>query len=224
MIFLSNRDGSGGLYQKATNGAGSDELVYKGGQGLAVNQWSGDSRFVIFNMADSQTKNDLWLLPMTGDRKPIPWIRSVFNETGGRISPDGRFVAYRSDESGGNEVYVQPFNPTADSGTSAAGGKWMVSRGSLGMARWRNDGKELFYLAADGKVMAINVSTNPDFHAGSPTVLFQLPAGFLRGAAFPGTLGDVTADGKKFLFAIPMAQVGREEFTVLLNWQAVLRK
>ena len=83
VIFLSNRDGSGGLYQKATNGAGSDELVYKGGQGLAVNQWSGDSRFVIFNMADSQTKNDLWLLPMTGDRKPIPWIRSVFNEAGG---------------------------------------------------------------------------------------------------------------------------------------------
>jgi eukaryotic-like serine/threonine-protein kinase len=224
IVFLSNRDGVGGFYQKATNGAGSDELVFKGGQGLAVNQWSRDGRFLIFGMADPETKNDLWLLPMAGERKPIPWIRSPFNETGGRISPDGRWVAYRSDESGRNDVYVQPFNSSADSGTSAAAGKWMVSRGSLGMARWREDSKELYYLTPDAKVMMLDVTANPAFHAGVPTVLFQVPPVFLRGAAFPGTLGDVTPDGKRFLFAMPAVQSGPEQFTVVLNWQAGLRK
>ena len=223
IIFLSNRDGAAGLYQKATNGAGNDELLLKG-QGLAVNHWSRDDRYLIFGMGDPETKNDLWLLPASGERKPIPWNRAPFDETGGRISPDGRWVAYRSNESGRNEVYVQPFHPAADAGTSSNAGKWMVSRGSLGMARWRNDSRELYYLTTDAKVMAVTVSASPAFQAGPPSVLFQVPAIFLRGAAFPGTLADSTGDGQRFLFAMPVAQSGREEFTVVLNWLAALRK
>jgi Tol biopolymer transport system component len=222
IIFLSNRDGAPGLYQKATNGAGGDELLFKG-EGLAVNQWSRDGRFVIFGMGDPKTGNDLWLMPIGGEQKPIGWNRAAFSETGGRISPDGRWAAYRSNESGANEVYVQPFSPTADSGTSASAGKWMVSRGSLGMARWRDDSKELYYLTTDARVMSVAVSTASTFQAGPPAFLFQVPAIFLRGAAFPGTLADVTADGKQFLFAMPVAQSGREEFTVVLNWLAALK-
>jgi hypothetical protein len=151
-------------------------------------------------------------------------MRAPFDETGGRISPDTRWVAYRSNESGRNEVYVQPFNPSSDAGTSASGGKWMISRGSLGMARWRDDSKELYYLTPDANVMAVEVSTTPAFHAGPPTALFQVPAVFLRGAAFPGTLADSTPDGKRFLIAMPAALSGREEFTVVLNWQAALKR
>ena len=92
------------------------------------------------------------------------------------------------------------------------------------MARWREDSKELYYLTPDAKVMMLDVTANPAFHVGTPTPLFQVPSFFLRGAAFPGTLGDVTPDGKRFLFAMPVVQSGPEQFTVVLNWPAGLRK
>ena len=222
IIFLSNRDGAPGLYLKATNGAGSDELLFKG-EGLAVNQWSRDGRFLIFGIGDPRTGNDLWLRPANGERKPIPWNRAPFAETGGRISPDGRWAAYRSNESGTNEVYVQPFSPAEDGATTATAGKWMVSRGSLGMPRWRDDSRELYYLTTDARVMSVAVAAGPAFEAGPPNLLFQVPAVFLRGAAFPGTLADATGDGQRFLFAMPVAESGREEFTVVLNWLAALR-
>jgi hypothetical protein len=99
----------------------------------------------------------------------------------------------------------------------------MVSRGSLGMARWRDDSKELYYLTTDARVMSMAVAAGPAFQAGPPSLLFQVPAVFLRAAAFPGTLADATADGQRFLFAMPVAQPSREGFTVVLNWLAALK-
>ena len=98
--------------------------------------------------------------------KPQPYLKTEFNESQGQFSPDGRFIAYRSDASGRDEIYVQPF-PTASSG------KWTVSTGGGIAPRWSGDGKELFYISADSKMMAVEVSTNPVFKAGIPKALFQ---------------------------------------------------
>jgi Tol biopolymer transport system component/predicted Ser/Thr protein kinase len=228
IAFLSYRGGVNGIYVKAVRGAANEELIFKSSQNLAMAQWSPDGRFVTLGMVDAQTGLDVWILPdplsKSGERKLIPFLRTQFNEAAAAVSPDSRWIAYRSNESGRAEVYVQPFNPSPDAGTAAAGGKWMVSKGgSPGMVRWRGDGKELYYLSPDGKVMAVEISTNPVFRAGSPAPLFQVPPTFLRAAPAPGTLVDVTADGKRFLFAIPVQQSTREELTVVLNWPAALK-
>src|SRR5262249_14498593 len=150
----------------------------------------------------SKTSADSWVLPMQGDRKAYPLLRSEFAELGARFSADGKWIAYRSNESGRNEIYVQPFS--ADRNSESAPGKSIVSKGgSVGMPRWRSDSKELYYLTTDGKIMAVDVVTTPSFRAGEPKMLFQTPTNFVRGNA-PGALLDATADGKRFLLLVPM--------------------
>jgi Tol biopolymer transport system component len=157
------------------------------------------------------------VLPLEGDRKPMPYLNGQFNTIQGRFSPDGRFVAYTSNESGRNEVYVQPF-------PEASGGKWMVSKGGGSQPRWRRDGKELFYVSADSRLTAVEVSLNPAFQHGSPKALFHAP---LRAATGNVTCYDVTADGKKFLVSKAQDEVTPAQaspITVVLNWTAGLRK
>ena len=167
-------------------------------------------------------KFELGVLPLEGERKPIPFLRSSFNPLGARLSPDGRWIAFRSHESGRDEIYVESFTPAADAGTSATTGKWLVSRdGGAGMIHWRQDGKELFYLGLDGGVMAVPIMPGPEFHAGTPQRLFTVPTAFLRSGT-PGNLGDVSPDGQRFLLALPKGG-DHQEFTVVTNWQAALR-
>jgi eukaryotic-like serine/threonine-protein kinase len=218
IIFRSNRNGPGDLYQKAASGAGSDEVLFKSPEPKTPSDWSGDGRFLLYSVADPKTKNDLWILPLQGDRKPVPYLKTEFNETQGQFSPDSRFIAYRSDESGQSEIYVQPF-PMASGG----GGKWMVSRGGGAQPRWRRDGKELFYIARDRMVMAVDISTSPAFKAEIPKALFEsalLPAG---ATVFRW---DVSADGKRFLLntlGTDAASAAQPPITVVLNWQAGLK-
>jgi eukaryotic-like serine/threonine-protein kinase len=170
--------------------------------------------------------NKIWLLPLGGgaDRKPVLVEHSQFNEANGRFSPDGRWIAYHSDESGRYEIYVRPFDPSSAMGTSPAGatpvtGKWMVSKDGGNTAVWRGDGKKLFYLSLDGTAMAVDVSTSGVFQAGVPKALFKVPHGVL--------FWDVSSDGKRFLMAAPGANANSSvppPFTVVLNWQAGLKK
>jgi hypothetical protein len=163
------------------------------------------------------------VLRLDGDRKPIPFLSSDFAAIPGTFSPDGRWIAYRSNETQRFEVYVQPFNP--DAGSTPPAGKWMVSKGGTGgMIRWRADGKELFYLAPDGTIMSVDIATAPVFRPGEPKALFKLPVEFMRSTQFPGALMDVTADGKRFLLAMPVQQASSNQFTVVLNWTAGLKK
>jgi hypothetical protein len=172
---------------------------------------------------DPKTGQDLWIAPTTGDRKPFPFLQTEFSELGGRFSPDGRWIAYRSNESGKNEIYVQPFDP-AYAGSSSSGAKSIVSEGgSAGMPRWRADGKEFYYLAPDGKVMAVEISTSPVFRAGAPKPLFQVPSAFMRSGT-PGADADAGPDGKRFLFALPAQQSAPIPFSVVLNWTSLLKK
>ena len=173
-----------------------------------------DGRFLLYGDVDPKTKVDLWVLPMdgaSGERKPIPFLRTEFNEQRAKFSPDDRWVAYQSDESGKFEIYVRPF-PAVEGG----GEKWMVSHGGGTDPRWRGDGKELFYLAPDGNVMAVPVATSgAGFQPGTPAVLFKGPP------SPPGW--DVSADGKRFLFPVPAGDTVLAPITVILNWMSLLK-
>ena len=143
-------------------------------------------------------------------------MRTPFNEGDGTFSPDGRWVAYSSQESGRDEVYVRRFSPSAP---SAPSGKWLVSNGGGVSPHWRRDGKELFYLAPDLTVMAVSVTAGASFQVGTPTPLFKISASGLTGGYF-----SVSADGTRFLVEVPERQDLRPPFTVVVNWQAGLKK
>ena len=161
------------------------------------------------------TRWDLWVL-QHDNPKPVPFVRTAFDEIEGRFSPDGRWVAYVSNQSGLNEVYVRGFATDFSSGSASAGGATLVSRGGGTAPRWRRDGRELFYLAPNGKMMAVDVTAGQAFDAGTPTALFQTPPGAI--------VGDVTPDGKRFLLVTPVGPSASAPFTVVLNWTAGLKQ
>jgi eukaryotic-like serine/threonine-protein kinase len=219
VIFFSNRGGVSGFYEKSANGAGRESVLLQPAPGSTLTDWSRDGRYLIFH-----GNGAIWTLPLEGERKPFPFLRSTFNALGARLSPDGRFIAFRSTESGRDEIYVESFTPSPNAGSAASTGKWLVSRGGgSGMIHWRQDGKELYYMSLDGNVMAVPVTTSPAFNAGTPEPLFKVPAAFIRSAA-PGTLGAVAPDGKRFLLALPKGGDARQEFTVVTNWDAAPKK
>jgi len=225
IIFSSNREGDlreFDLYQKPASGATDEELLLKSDERSTVpTSWSRDGRFLIYTATDSKMKKSIWVLPLQSDKKPLPFLRTEFNEDNGRLSPDGRWVAYQSDESGTTEVYVRPFSHESGEAVSGVGGKWLISNAGGSDPRWKGDGKELYYRAPDGKLMAVEVSTVPVFQAGVPRVLIQAP---LIGALGITPTWDVTSDGKSFLFVTPAEQAAHAPFTVVLNWQAALKK
>jgi eukaryotic-like serine/threonine-protein kinase len=226
IVFTSNRGGPFDLYQKTSDLAGEDEILFRSGDVKAATSWSPDGRFLLY-FTINPLPNRLWLLPLAGsatDRKAVRVDNSEFNETIGRISPDGRWIAYSSAESGRGEIYVRPVDLSSATGTPAGKGtpvtgKWMVSKDGGTVPLWRHDGKELFYLSSpSGTAMAVDVNTSGVFQAGVPKTLFKVPAGVL--------FWDVTSDGKRFLMAAPSATSpsAPPEFTVVLNWSSLLKK
>jgi Tol biopolymer transport system component len=155
------------------------------------------------------TSADIWALPMQGEQKPLPVLQTQFNESWGTFSPDGRWVAYASDESGASEIYVRPFSP---------GGKWLVSKGGSVYPRWRADGKRLFYSTLNSQLMAVEIDTGKGFQAETPRRLFAVPG------AQPTSTWDIAPDGKRFLFVTKANESRPAPFTVVLNWAAGLKK
>jgi len=216
----SNRDT---IYEKAASGAGDEkELLKEPGKIHFPSSWSRDGRFLLYTVTNTpKTGNDLWVLPLQGDRKPVRLLGTEFNEREARFSPDMRWIAYTSNESGRFEVYVRPFVASGASGAPSLGeGKWQVSRDGGNSPRWRADGKELIFQAPpDGTAkMAVEVKgTGAALEAGIPQQLFQAPIDYGW---------DVTADGKRFLLSVlPQGQrTGQVPITVVLNWPAQLKK
>jgi len=212
------------LYEKASSGAGDEkELLKKPVEVKYPTSWSRDGRFLLYyTTTGAQNGRDLWALPLEGDRKPVLLLGTKFTEDEGSFSPDMRWVAYTSNESGRLEVYVRPFLASGASGSTGAPslgeGKWQVSKDGGTLAKWRADGKELIFRAPNGSPMAVDVTaTGAAFQAGVPKQLFALPP----------NVGDwdVTADGKRFLAAVPpVQQTTGTPITVVLNWQAALQK
>ncbi|HUA01333.1 MAG TPA: protein kinase [Candidatus Aquilonibacter sp.] len=224
IAFVSNR-GSGeiNLYQKAANLAGDDELIFKSPDYKVPTSWSPDGRFLLYYNPNAPAH--LWLLPVGGraaDRKPIQLGSSTSDEAFGSFSPDGRWIVYASDETGRMEVYVRSFDAAAAVVSPSSGvpaiGKWMVSKDGGTSPFWRGDGKELFYLALDGSVAAVDVNTSGIFHAGTPRSLFKVPVGMVSWG--------VSNDGQRFLMAAPSttSAPAQAPFNIVLNWQAILTK
>jgi Tol biopolymer transport system component len=218
IVFGSGRAGMADLYQKPANGTTDEEVLLESADEKTPTSWSGDGRFLLYTAADPKTKADLWALPLGGGRTPIPVLRTGFNEDQGRFSPDARWIAYRSDESGRNEIYVRGFSP------SGSGAKVLVSKGGGSSPRWRRDGRELLYTAFDGTITAVDVTVSTEFRVGTAKPLSKLPAIMPLGTGALTTTWDVTADGSRFLVAVPVEQRTQTPFTVVLNWQEELNK
>jgi Tol biopolymer transport system component/predicted Ser/Thr protein kinase len=223
IIFGSAVTGQiGDIYVKRMGGVPDAEELIRSNEMKYPLSWSPDGRFLLYVSIGGKRLTKLWVLPLQGDRKPVPFLRAEFAQREGRFSPDGRWVAYVSNESGRYEIYVRPFSPDLLGGTSNAGGKWLISENGGTSPIWRQDGKELYYIAPDGKLMAVTVSAGSSFQAGIPKVLFQAPPSGGPGQVFPPKLA-ASPDGKRFLFLVPEKQEAAP-LTVVLNWQAGLKK
>jgi eukaryotic-like serine/threonine-protein kinase len=211
VVFDASRKGHSDLYQKASSGAGAEEQLLTDSLDKYPVDWSPDGRFILFLIAAPKTGFDLWVLPLFGDRKPFQFLQTQFNERGGQFSADGRWVAYVSDESGKLEVYVAPF--------PGPGGKWQVSTTGGTQPRYRRDGKEIFYLAPDNKLMAAAVNGQGSaFEVGAVRPLFDTrPSG-------PGFVYDVAPDGQRFLVNTLTEEVASTPITLVVNWPALLKK
>ena len=184
-----------------------------GGKGEAKNveDWSPDGKYLIYNELGASGTH-LNVLPLA-DRKPVPFVNTNFTTSEGQFSPDGLWVAYRSLESGSNEVYVQGFNPDP----SQPRGKWQVSTEGGDQPRWRSDGKELFYHLGD-TYYAVDMTTDgKSFVAGIPRPLFAFPIVLSHSGS--GSPFVVTRDGQRFLVLAPVEKMGSSPIEVLLNWR-----
>jgi len=216
VVFSSNRDGAFDLYVKNAGGGGQEEVLFKSDHAKLADHWSHDGRFVVYRDEDPKTGWDVWVLPLDGDRKPRPLLQTPFREIQGRFSPDGRLLAYVSDETGRDEVYVQSF--------PQSGGKWQISTSGGVQPRWRRDGREMYFHALDNEVMAVEVSgTSEDaFKAGVPRRLF--PAMLATRVTDRNNL-DAALDGQRFLIIANENQatqaVGQlSTITIVVNWLA----
>jgi eukaryotic-like serine/threonine-protein kinase len=169
IAYASNRRGRFHMFARASSGVGAEEaLVEEPDSDARPLSWSRDGRYIAFmrRQVKGPTRGDIWILPLFGDRKPFPFLQSEFEEALATFSPDGRFLAYVSNESGRNEVYVAPF--------PGAGGKWQVSTAGGAAPRWRGDGRELFYMAADNRIMSAEIAPKGGrLEIGAVQPLFQ---------------------------------------------------
>ena len=195
IIFTSNRGGAYDLYQKALNdtgnGTGTEELFYKSSEGKGPTSWSPDGRFLLYYSLGQPTHVKLLAVSGPTDRAPVPLVDPQFSSITARFSPDGRWIAYTSNESGKNEVSVRPFDPAK----GTAGTPIVLTSDGGRTPLWRGDGKEIYYIDQDAMVTAMEVSIGTVFKAGARKRLFTVPAGV--------TFWDVMPDGARFLMPAP---------------------
>ncbi len=223
------------LYQKRSNGAGEAEQLLTSVQTKVVTSASKDGRFVLFNSVDPKTNVDIWVVPTSGDRTPTVWRKTSFREGYAMFSPDGRWVAYQSNESGRPEIYVRPFVPPSEDASAAppassrdasanqADGQWQVSTGGGIHPVWRHDGKELFYLNPAGELMAAPITTT------AAAVVPRVPAALFPTRIVGGGLDaqqarqyDVAPDGR---FLINTVVDGTDApIRLVLNWNPETKK
>jgi WD40 repeat protein len=210
--YTSVRGGKFSFYQKSADGSGNEELLLEATTHVKyVNDWSPDGKFLVYQDYQ-QGSAGVFILPLAGERKPFAIQQSpVFTMLRASFSPDGKYLAYCSNESGSFKVYVVPFR--------GPGGKWQVSTGEGDEPRWRHDGKELFYLSLDNKMMAAEVNSNgSSFVIGAVKPLFESrPYRTLVGSY------DVSADGQRFILVYERGQLNAA-ITLVENWDAELRE
>jgi Tol biopolymer transport system component len=204
---------SASIYVKPASGGGAEELLLEGGVNAFPSDWSSDGRWMVYQQQGQNTGLDLWLLPLEGDRKPVIYLQTPFDELEGQFAPSGssspKWMAYQSSESGQPQVYIQSI--------PANGAKFQLSTNGGTSPRWRADGKELFYVTPDRKLMAVSVALGASVEIGTPKELF----------ANSGANGFAPShDGQRFLLDVPAGggDAVVPQITVVLNWAAALRR
>ncbi len=215
IVFASVREGVPNLFQKMANGSGPEVLLYRSPLAKLPSDWSLDGHFLLCSLIDPKTRFDLSVISITDSRKAESFLQTPANERRAMFSPNGRWVVYESDESGKKEIYVQSF--------PASGAKWQVSESGGSQPRWRRDGKELFYLRDDGKITSLDVNTEaPTFIHGTPKTLLNTPLS--KGEALPGNQYVVTPTGQRLLVNILAEEGANATISLVLNWNAGLKK
>ena len=215
IAFMSLRRSHPDIFLTRSDGSSGEELVLESANAKYVTDWSPDGRFLLFRVSDVATNLELWTLPIGGDGRPNPFLRAAYGVSHGQFSPDGRWVAYVSNESGRSEIHVAPF--------PGPGSSWKISTAGGTEPRWRRDGTELFYLAPDGKLMVVAVRTGPPFEAGVAKPLFQVRRRE-RVSASDHYGYDVSADGQRFLVSAEVGEETAAPLTLVFNWADEARK
>ena len=218
IAFAANRGARMDLYEKSADGAGEERLLFKSDQEKTPTSWSRDGRFLLFNSVDAKSASDLWILPLD-TLKPFALLKTESWESDGQFSPDGRWVVYSATSSGIPQVYVLPF--TAEQRTqraslaAASGPKWMISTTDGFAPRWSGDGKRLFYTGLNAAFMAVDVQPGASFQSGTPRRLFNEGSPWYFG---------LSPAGDRFLFTEVATPGPPPPFTLVMNWQAGLKK
>jgi Tol biopolymer transport system component len=214
IVFGSNRNGAFDLFRKSITGMGDERLWLSSSDDKAPEDWSRDGRFILYVVQKKTGTNELWALPVDERSKAFQAVPAHFAPDEGQFSPDGKWIAFRSFESGPPEIYVLPFQRT--------GRTLPVSAGGGSQPRWRRDGSELFYIRADGTLMVVPIlrSAGQDLEVGPATPLFRT---HLANISSPKPQYAVSQDGQRFLMAVE-ADATSAPITVVQNWTASLRK
>src|SRR4029078_146696 len=175
---------------------------------ISPNSWSPDGRFLLYNRIDPKTGPDIWVLPIEGQKKPFVFLQTPFSETAARFSPDGKFVVYVSQDQGPPEVFVQTF--------PASGNRWQISTKGGRAPAWRGDGKEIFYVSGDNKLVAVDVTTGNNFQVGIPKPLFDLTP--LGAVSFGNVNFAPSLDGQQFLITRQRETSASLQYVVVQNW------
>jgi Tol biopolymer transport system component len=210
------------ISRKDASGAGEAERLTDDPNGKITMDWSRDGRYLLYRIVSQQTGMDLWALPLEGPTalKPFPVLNGQFNEGGGRFSPDGKWLAYNSNETGAFQIYVRAFPPAATAATRSSE-QWQISQNGGFDVRWRGDGRELYWVTQDGQIWAADIETRSGrVQSGTPHRLFTA-------SIYTSTAGsfDVTPDGQRFLLLLFASQAeGSTRLNVVSNWQVSLPK
>src|SRR6266851_4183093 len=224
LAFLHQADGNfPKVHVRGLGEKDAEEAMLQAADFQAPTDWSPDGRFVAFVNTGfprlaNETQGDVWVFDLARDRKPVPLLNTRFHEANPAFSPDGKWLAFTSDESGRPEVYIQAFQTTES--PSVVGERYLVSRDGALALRWRRDGRELFYLGFDGRVQAVPVKLSPKPEFGPATPLFTISTE--ARAAIHSVLGfDVSADGQRFVIPVVSSAEG-PSIVVVQNWEALL--
>jgi len=201
------------FFRKNASGGGTEEKIFESDAAIDDGtDWSSDGKYLLFEQGNPSTLQDVWVLPLDGSGSTHVLLNSQFSEYQPRFSPDAHWFAYVSNESGRAEIYVQTF--------PLSGGKWQISTGGGAQPHWRHDGKELYFIGPDRKLMAVDVKLGATFEVGTPKALFQTQV-----SAFSSpNRYDVSADGQKFLINSSVQETSRAPLEVMVNWGAGLKK
>jgi dipeptidyl aminopeptidase/acylaminoacyl peptidase len=214
IAFSSTHAGNLSIFEKAANGTGDIQPLAGDGVEQLVTDWSRDGRYIAYNRLDTQTGGGfgIWILPLFGDKKAFPFIQNQYNLLTSTFSPDGKWIAYSSQESGRRDVFISSF----PGGSS----KFQVSANGGSAPRWRADGKELFYISDDNKMTAVEIQEEGgSLEIGNAQALFPVNASSSLLLPY-----DVTSDGKKFVIVVPITSSGEEPITLVTNWTAAVKK